>query len=181
MKRVKLILSAGILISCTTSCMSVKGYQKMYLNDEEMELAARKLDFFETNFQTRGLELKLRLRESGENKTKLSLLSLSLSFNFESLSILYGSSEVHLFIPEKVHAKKVFLPSILTLLVQKKIRNLSAENLALASVELPPPGSLRIFSPVGKYLFLGTIARIRIASSGSCSSRVCKRTFHIAT
>ena len=69
---------------------------------------------FETNFRTRGLELKLRQRESGENKTKLSLLSLSLSFNFESLSILYGSSEVHLFIPEKVHAKKsLFLPSIL--------------------------------------------------------------------
>ena len=34
---------------------------------------------FETNFQTRGLELKLRQRESGENKTKLSLLSLSLT------------------------------------------------------------------------------------------------------
>jgi len=34
-----------------SSC-SVKPYQKMYLNDEEMELAARKLDYFETNFQT---------------------------------------------------------------------------------------------------------------------------------
>jgi len=34
------------------SCSSVKGYQKMYLNDPDMVLEAKKLDFFETNFQT---------------------------------------------------------------------------------------------------------------------------------
>ena len=34
------------------SCSSVKGYQKMYLNDPCMTLAQNKLDYFETNFQT---------------------------------------------------------------------------------------------------------------------------------
>ena len=136
---------------------------------------------FETNFRTRGLELKLRQRESGENKTKLSLLSLSHSRSILSRSRFYTDRAKCTFLSRrKFTRKKVFLPSILTLLVQK-IRNLSAENLALASVELLPLGSLRIFSPVGKYLFWGTIARKRVASSGPCSSRVCKRTFHIAS
>jgi hypothetical protein len=35
-----------------TACVPVKAYQKMYLNDEEMELSARKLEFYETNFQS---------------------------------------------------------------------------------------------------------------------------------
>jgi len=34
------------------ACSSVKGYQKMYLNDPCMALEAKKLDSFETNFQT---------------------------------------------------------------------------------------------------------------------------------
>lgn len=34
------------------SCVSVKAYQKMYLNDSEMELAAKKCETFETNFQS---------------------------------------------------------------------------------------------------------------------------------
>jgi len=34
------------------SCSSVKPYQKQFLNDPDMVLEARKLDFFETNFQT---------------------------------------------------------------------------------------------------------------------------------
>lgn len=33
------------------SCSSVKEYQKMHLNDSEMELAARKTQKFETSFQ----------------------------------------------------------------------------------------------------------------------------------
>jgi hypothetical protein len=33
------------------SCAPVKEYQKMYLNDSEMELAARKVQKFETSFQ----------------------------------------------------------------------------------------------------------------------------------
>lgn len=35
-----------------SSCVSVKAYQKMYLNDSEMELAERKLQSFETNFES---------------------------------------------------------------------------------------------------------------------------------
>ncbi|NBP68996.1 MAG: DUF4266 domain-containing protein [Cytophagia bacterium] len=33
------------------ACSSVKEYQKMRLNDSEMELAARKVQKFESNFQ----------------------------------------------------------------------------------------------------------------------------------
>jgi len=32
--------------------MDVKAYQKMYLNDSEMELAAKKCETFETNFES---------------------------------------------------------------------------------------------------------------------------------
>ena len=39
---------AGILCNCTT----VKGYQKMYLNDEEMMLSNRKIEIYESNFQS---------------------------------------------------------------------------------------------------------------------------------
>lgn len=54
MKKLK---NRPILLFCLsalsfTSCTSVKGYQKMYLNEPEMALEAHKLDFFETNFQT---------------------------------------------------------------------------------------------------------------------------------
>ncbi len=54
MKKNKLkstLLLLGIIMICS-SCSSVKGYQKMYLNDPNMGLEANKLDFFETNFQT---------------------------------------------------------------------------------------------------------------------------------
>ena len=40
-------ISAFILHSCS----SPKAYQKMYLNDSEMELAPKKIEKFETNFQ----------------------------------------------------------------------------------------------------------------------------------
>ena len=33
------------------SCTAPKAYQKMYLNDAEMELAPKKIEKFETNFQ----------------------------------------------------------------------------------------------------------------------------------
>lgn len=52
MEKLKKLLLFGVLGVLATSCTSVKGYQKMYLNDEEMELSARKIDYFETNFQT---------------------------------------------------------------------------------------------------------------------------------
>lgn len=34
------------------SCQSVKSYQKMYLNDSEMVLSPKKIELFETNFET---------------------------------------------------------------------------------------------------------------------------------
>lgn len=45
-----MIAFAGITLM--TACVPVKEYQKMYLNDEEMELSARSLEFYETNFQS---------------------------------------------------------------------------------------------------------------------------------
>lgn len=39
------------VIFCS-SCMTVKSYQKMYVNNEEMELAPKKIELFETNFET---------------------------------------------------------------------------------------------------------------------------------
>ncbi len=42
------ILSSMIL----TSCATVKPYQKMYLNQEDMELTNSNLEVFEINFQT---------------------------------------------------------------------------------------------------------------------------------
>nr|WP_114778458.1 DUF4266 domain-containing protein [Botryobacter ruber] len=42
------IITSGIL----SSCEAVKPYQKKYLNEEEMKLNARKLESFETNFQS---------------------------------------------------------------------------------------------------------------------------------
>lgn len=40
------------IVACLSSCSSVKGYQKMHLNDPEMALDNKKLDFFCTNYQT---------------------------------------------------------------------------------------------------------------------------------
>lgn len=38
--------------SSAIGCRSVKEYQKMYLNDSEMELSSRKAEKFENNFQS---------------------------------------------------------------------------------------------------------------------------------
>ena len=46
------ILAVLLAIFSTSSCVSVQGYQKMYLNDQEMELSARSLEYFCTNFQS---------------------------------------------------------------------------------------------------------------------------------
>jgi hypothetical protein len=40
-----------LLMACLAGCTSVKPYQKARLNDAEMELAARKAQKFEQNFQ----------------------------------------------------------------------------------------------------------------------------------
>lgn len=49
-KLIRLVLGLCILVQLT-SCVSVKAYQKMYLNDSEMELAAKKIEFGEMNFE----------------------------------------------------------------------------------------------------------------------------------
>jgi len=45
-----------LLIICVmcfmASCVSVKGYQKQYINDAEMQLSARKSEKFENSFQS---------------------------------------------------------------------------------------------------------------------------------
>ncbi|MEZ5059165.1 MAG: DUF4266 domain-containing protein [Saprospiraceae bacterium] len=50
----KLFSGLGIisLVFLASSCMNVKSYQKMYINDSEMALSPQKLQQFETNFQT---------------------------------------------------------------------------------------------------------------------------------
>lgn len=43
-----IILFIGIL--SLSSCVAVREYDKVYLNDEEMDLATKSLERFETNF-----------------------------------------------------------------------------------------------------------------------------------
>lgn len=54
MKKNKLIigLMAVVILTLSQSCTSVKSYQKMYLNDQEMSLSARSIDYFCINFQS---------------------------------------------------------------------------------------------------------------------------------
>tara|TARA_R110000868_G_scaffold14075_4_gene65732 strand:- start:10336 stop:10569 length:234 start_codon:yes stop_codon:yes gene_type:complete len=40
-----------VLVISATSCVAVKEYDKVYLNDEEMALSAKSIEQFETNFQ----------------------------------------------------------------------------------------------------------------------------------
>jgi hypothetical protein len=47
-----LLLCALLLVVATPSCVSVKEYQKRYLNDAEMQLSARKSERFENSFQS---------------------------------------------------------------------------------------------------------------------------------
>jgi uncharacterized lipoprotein len=51
MKRHHIVLALFTILILASSCSSVKDYQKMYLNDSEMELAARKVQKFEMSFQ----------------------------------------------------------------------------------------------------------------------------------
>ena len=46
----KLLFLVGILLM-TSSCVAVKEYEKMYLNDEEMLLGFKSSERFETTFQ----------------------------------------------------------------------------------------------------------------------------------
>ncbi len=51
-KVIKKILVGLAFGSLFTSCMSVKAYQKMHLNDKEMTLGDKKIETFEINFQS---------------------------------------------------------------------------------------------------------------------------------
>lgn len=51
-KRLKYFAILIFTATAMSSCMTVKAYQKIYLNDSEMELAAKKIEMFETNYQT---------------------------------------------------------------------------------------------------------------------------------
>jgi Domain of unknown function (DUF4266) len=44
-------LFIALFAATLPACVSVKEYQKQYLNDSEMELAARKIEKFEQNAQ----------------------------------------------------------------------------------------------------------------------------------
>lgn len=50
--KLKLLILCCLASVGVSSCVSVKAYQKMYINDAEMALEGKKLDYFETNFQT---------------------------------------------------------------------------------------------------------------------------------
>jgi hypothetical protein len=46
----KIIIGILALLSFT-SCVAVREYEKVYLNDEQMKLSSKDLERFETNFQ----------------------------------------------------------------------------------------------------------------------------------
>ena len=53
MKRIiKISLLATLILVFITSCVSVKEYQKMYLNDIDMQLTDKDVESFEISFQT---------------------------------------------------------------------------------------------------------------------------------
>ncbi|WP_417856889.1 DUF4266 domain-containing protein [Xanthomarina gelatinilytica] len=47
----KSIIIVAIMALSLSSCVAVQEYDKVNLNDPEMELAAKKIERFETNFQ----------------------------------------------------------------------------------------------------------------------------------
>jgi hypothetical protein len=51
-KSVLKVLATIVFIAFVSGCVSVKSYQKMYLNDEEMTLAPKKTESFEITFET---------------------------------------------------------------------------------------------------------------------------------
>ncbi|WP_238718932.1 DUF4266 domain-containing protein [Pelagihabitans pacificus] len=50
-QRIKKIVLIGVVLIAASSCAVVKEYEKVYLNDEEMQLSAHGTERFETNFQ----------------------------------------------------------------------------------------------------------------------------------
>ena len=52
MNRIPYILLLLFCISILNGCISVKPYQKMYLNDEDMDLGIRKIESEEASFES---------------------------------------------------------------------------------------------------------------------------------
>jgi len=52
MRRLKILMMIALASAFLQSCVSVKNYQRQYLNDAEMELSARKSERFENSFQS---------------------------------------------------------------------------------------------------------------------------------
>lgn len=46
------LIALTCLSAAMQSCVSVKAYQKMYLNDQDMQLSIRKIEVPEINFQS---------------------------------------------------------------------------------------------------------------------------------
>jgi hypothetical protein len=49
--KLQLLLVAAILV-LAQACMPVAPYQRAFLNDEDMQLAARKIQYFESNIES---------------------------------------------------------------------------------------------------------------------------------
>jgi hypothetical protein len=50
--KLALAFSLFFLITTFSSCVNIKSYQKMYLNDEDMKLSPRHLESFETGIES---------------------------------------------------------------------------------------------------------------------------------
>ncbi|MBB6611558.1 DUF4266 domain-containing protein [Pontibacter sp. Tf4] len=46
------VFTGLLIVALLSSCEAVKPYQKSYLNEEEMQLSARKVQTFEMNFES---------------------------------------------------------------------------------------------------------------------------------
>ena len=51
MKFKNLFIISGVMLLCS-SCVSVKEYQKMHLNDPDMQTALKKIESFEVSFES---------------------------------------------------------------------------------------------------------------------------------
>ena len=65
MRKIIGLLSISVIMFGVTSCAQVKGYQMMYLNDEDMDLVDGSAESFEQGFQT------YREGASGANGSKV--------------------------------------------------------------------------------------------------------------
>lgn len=50
--RIKSIFGLFVLFCLSNGCVSVAAYQKMYLNDEDMQLKVRDIEYYDINFQS---------------------------------------------------------------------------------------------------------------------------------